>query len=279
MASFLDIDLTKPLTITPHVMKKLDDPDMLALLEPINDPNLLKCDTPAGEAITLDPSAASTFMDWLLQSRWRPVLEADLQCMTETQAGEPLLTTWMHLDSLKVLVDDARHIEALEPVRDALASWAGKGVGNVYIEGHDLRATTPAAALEQTCASITPHPLYPFVRVGLVHDIDPSTKGCGTAAPTEWCIEIDGAPQIGSYASKSDALEDVESILFAHWNLDKLVPALIQKALAEGDTELALRLAEGKGRALGHSAAYNSFYNAMRNTYDSLRAAEHRHGG
>jgi hypothetical protein len=139
MASFYDIDLSKPLSIEPHVMTQLTDPDMVALAHSMHEPNLLKCDTPIGQGVTLAPDAASAFMEWLLQSRWRPILESDLQCIAETAAGEPLLTTWLHIDSLKVLVDDAKHIEALQPVRAALDSWAGQGVGNVYIEGHELR--------------------------------------------------------------------------------------------------------------------------------------------
>lgn len=278
MASFLDIDLTKPLAITPCVMKKLTEPDMLRVLEPMGEPNLLKIDTPIGDIITLDPSAASAFMDWLLQSRWRPVLEADLQCMTETAQGEPLLTTWLQLDSLKVLVDDAKHIAALEPVRTALATWAEQGVGNVYIEGYDRRQRPAPVDPEPGTTSIERHKLYPFVRVGLVHDLDPATKELDTAAPTAWALEVDGVLQLGSYGSKTDALSEVELVVFAEWNLDSLIPAMIEKAVGEGDTELALRLAEGKGRAVGHAAAYNTFFNAMRSTYDTLRTTEPRQG-
>lgn len=124
--------------------------------------------------------------------------------------------------------------------------------------------------LAEVITSIETHCDFPFVRAGLAHDLDPATKELKLAEPDDWWLEIDGKLQLGVYKSKDAALAEVESLLFADWNLGDLIPAQIQKAVTAGDIQLALRLAEGKGRALGFAHAYKAISDALRASYDSL---------
>lgn len=124
--------------------------------------------------------------------------------------------------------------------------------------------------LASITTSIESHDDFPFVRAGLAHDLDPATKELSLAEPDDWWLEIDGKLQLGVYKSKSAALAEVESLLFADWNLADLIPAQIQKAVAAGDVQLALRLAEGKGRAIGVAHAYKAFSEALSISFAAL---------
>lgn len=136
MASLHDIDLSKPLSFEPTVTTPITKSGIAALAQASRGANTLKCAIPIEQGITLMPKAARAFMEWLLLSRWRPILEANLQCMAETKAGEPLLTTWLHIDRLKILVDDVKPIDMLQAVRAPLGAWINQGATNVFIDGY-----------------------------------------------------------------------------------------------------------------------------------------------
>jgi len=81
-----------------------------------------------GERIELAPDDGSIgFFDWLRQSPWASELESCLQCLSETNNGEPLLTTWLELDDFAALGVAATVAGWLKPLETAVARWRANG--------------------------------------------------------------------------------------------------------------------------------------------------------
>ena len=123
------------------------------------------------------------------------------------------------------------------------------------------------AAEHAACASsIEVHPNYPFVRIGLAFDFQPwlSEKGAPEHClkPTDWWIEIAGEVQSWVYETRTDVLAQVEPVLFAPWRRE-VVQQQIEAAIATGNIPLALRLAEGRGHAMGRTEAHAEFAAAL----------------
>lgn len=140
MATLKDIDHDRDISITPAIRTKIDDPLIVNLARERKDPNLLKCDSPVVEhSIVLKGSHARRFLEWLATTPWGTVLEKDLQSMTETAKGEPLLSTWLDLARFEQLANDAHAAGALpQSLQSNFADWRSLGIGNVYLDGFSL---------------------------------------------------------------------------------------------------------------------------------------------
>ncbi len=119
-----------------------------------------------------------------------------------------------------------------------------------------------------TQTSIEVHPVFPFVRVGLAYDFDPSLGECPrdeqVVDPAEWWVmEVAGDIQGLVYGSRDGALADVENVIFAGWRNDSFIEQQITAAVGAGNTSLALRLAEGRGWARGRRNAEEEFAEAL----------------
>lgn len=118
-----------------------------------------------------------------------------------------------------------------------------------------------------TQTSIEVHPVFPFVRVGLAYDFDTSLAGLPreehVVDPGDWWMEVAGEVQGLVYGSRDGALADVEKVIFAEWRDNSFVEQLITAAVDGGNTQLALRLAEGRGWARGRRNAEEEFAEAL----------------
>lgn len=131
--------------------------------------------------------------------------------------------------------------------------------------------------------SITVHPDYPFVRIGLAFDFQPSLYDTDPAehvvAQSDWSVEIAGIVQGLSYSSRERAMADVDNLLFADWQSPELIPQLIQTAVERNNVALALHLAREHGRALGRSEAEFQFVTVMAEADRVLTNLRNRHVG
>ncbi|HCF9660056.1 TPA: hypothetical protein NI776_001783 [Pseudomonas aeruginosa] len=118
-----------------------------------------------------------------------------------------------------------------------------------------------------TQSSIEVHPDFPFIRIGLAYDFDTSLAELPREEhivdPGDWWMEVAGVIQGLIYGSRDGAMADVEKVIFAEWRDNSFVEQQIAAAVDAGDTQLALRLAEGRGRARGRRDAKEEFAAAL----------------
>lgn len=118
-----------------------------------------------------------------------------------------------------------------------------------------------------TQTTIGVHPDFPFIRVGLAYDFDSSLAEMPreehVVDPGDWWMEVAGKMQGLVYSSRDEALADAERMIFASWRDGSLVQQQITAAVDSGDIQLALRLAEARGRARGKSEAKEEFATAL----------------
>ncbi len=69
-----------------------------------------------------------------------------------------------------------------------------------------------------TQTTIEVHPDFPFIRIGLAYDFDPSIAELPReehmVAPGDWWIEVAGVMQFFVYGSRDQSLADVENVIF-----------------------------------------------------------------
>lgn len=107
-----------------------------------------------GERIELAPDDGSIgFFNWLRQSTWASELESCLQCLSETNEGEPLLTTWLELDDFAAMVSAATTAGWLPPLGFAIARWRESGCVLVdFTWFRDTQSTSSLHRLTSSCS-------------------------------------------------------------------------------------------------------------------------------
>lgn len=108
--------------------------------------------------------------------------------------------------------------------------------------------------------SVKIHRKFPFARTGLTFDLYPDCE----RAPSEdeppemnqWLVVFEGPGNCEAhvYDSEKEAIAGVDAALFSRGN-ERLVEYHLKRALKAADYKLALRLAEGRGRAQGYREA------------------------
>lgn len=108
--------------------------------------------------------------------------------------------------------------------------------------------------------TITTHPDFPFVQIGKIHELSPDDGPDPVFSPFDWIIRvddvIDGGDAIESspYPTEELAKAGAEAWLFSP-NRRWLIESHLQRAWKTGDFELAVKLAEARGRAQGYLKA------------------------
>jgi hypothetical protein len=139
MSTLKDIDHARDVSICPTIETQVEEPCVIELAQKLQNPNLLRCDEPlTGNPIILTGANARRFLEWLAETRWAAVLEEDLQCVAQTDKGEPLLTTWLELDVFSTLAAEAHAAHILPSLEETLSTWRTCHVKNVYIDGFSL---------------------------------------------------------------------------------------------------------------------------------------------
>lgn len=135
MALIQSIDRSKPMYLDGNIEVPHHEPVIEELALQMNQPQLRYCDVSSGDRVTLPPSEANSFLSFLAMTDWGSIVEQDLQCMSQTSEGDPLLTSWLELDQFVELAEAAYAAGALPPLSDVFERWSASGVVRVYIEG------------------------------------------------------------------------------------------------------------------------------------------------
>jgi hypothetical protein len=124
-----EIDLTKPLYLT-NARHQLDRP-VLEFVE-------------GSDRIRLTAEEGAMFLGWVTQTRWRPMIEADLQCHSQDgRTGEPFITAEIPLVTFREhLCAGGRHLqdaptaELFDKLRALTRSWRDSGGDTVTMDGY-----------------------------------------------------------------------------------------------------------------------------------------------
>lgn len=109
--------------------------------------------------------------------------------------------------------------------------------------------------------TIKPHPDYPFVNIGTVGDLSPEEGDEPMFSPDDWMLQVvdvgDGGEFVQSYGyrTEEEAVAAVDALLYSP-NRRWLVDYHMRRSWAEGDYDMAVKLAEGRGRAEGLTMAH-----------------------
>lgn len=92
-------------------------------------------------SITFEANETQSVLDWLSACTYKALFERNLQALSATTSGEPLLTTWFTLDEFEAIASGADLPASLQALKGFLAEWRRSGMTDVYVDGY--RATTP----------------------------------------------------------------------------------------------------------------------------------------
>lgn len=140
MAELSMIDSTKSFTLTAFTRRQITDPVMVDLAIQMSMPQLLSIDEPTDHAEPLSIAETGEFIAWLQSSQWASRLEKDLQCMTEDEAGRPLLTSWLDAGEFAQFVAEAQGSPFGQCLQQAYGAWIALGMGTVYFDWYEAVA-------------------------------------------------------------------------------------------------------------------------------------------
>lgn len=123
--------------------------------------------------------------------------------------------------------------------------------------------------------SIFKHPKYPFILIGLAYDFDSSLSEASMGvdhivAPGDWWICFGDKIGFLTYSSADEAVSGAERELFSSHKMDE-VERQMANAISNGDMDLLISLAEGRGRAWGRSEALEEFSRAVGDVFGTLK--------
>ncbi|MEO7326473.1 MAG: hypothetical protein ABIW82_16765 [Dokdonella sp.] len=98
-------------------------------------------------SITVVPSETPSVLDWLSAGTHIALFERNLQALSDTADGEPLLTTWFSLDEFEVVINGAAVPASLRSIKALLPQWREAGITDIYVDGY--RVTTSVFYLNE----------------------------------------------------------------------------------------------------------------------------------
>jgi hypothetical protein len=138
-----DIDVRKPLAFYGACTTISDDPVLVNMAAKHNNPRLRLVTSPVTGEIALSPDDARVLLAYLEGCCWRDDFDENLQCISETKAGEALLTGWMSIETFTSFVSDAAPNDLdvrkiLDGMKSATSGWTTAGVQEVYFDGYSI---------------------------------------------------------------------------------------------------------------------------------------------
>lgn len=138
MMTFAMVDPTKPVTLYATASKMTREHVLRELAFHLVMPELLHVDEQIEEAEPLVIAEPRELLEWLRGSSWGRRLEADLQCMSVSPDGTPLLSSWLSVREFGRLVVESRGASFSLALNQAFASWGALGMDKVYVDGYQL---------------------------------------------------------------------------------------------------------------------------------------------
>ena len=98
---------------------------------------------------------AGGFVNWVsARPSWTREVFRNLQSISQTSAGDPLLTTWLSADRFWALLRDEKGDPAIEEMAQLAAPWGRLGLDEVYFDFHVVSSDIherALAALAEPC--------------------------------------------------------------------------------------------------------------------------------
>lgn len=139
--SYIDqIDLSRQMmiygSVTRDLSKMTQDPHhelAMDMAQQSLNPAFLRLADPLEEAALHIETAP--FLKWLIDaSTWEVEFFAHMQCMSQTAAGEPLLTTWLSGDRFWSMLHDGYGLEVIGAIAAGVKDWRSLGLDEVYFD-------------------------------------------------------------------------------------------------------------------------------------------------
>ncbi|WP_395794708.1 hypothetical protein [Aquimonas sp.] len=111
MAKIVECDPARPLQLGPEVARVSDEPELIELAHRLGDERYRVLVTPVGDPVQMAAEAGAALLEFICSSSWRQPFESNLQCLSETEMGEPLLTTWMCPQDFELLLTSFSQVD------------------------------------------------------------------------------------------------------------------------------------------------------------------------
>jgi hypothetical protein len=125
-------------------VENINDPEMVALAQSMNNPRLLLCDTPLDNSLNSVISAGDLtagVLDWLSNhDKWSTRINDCLQCLAEDSEGRRLLTAFMPVGDFEQMADDMAASGFATDLPAKVAQWRELGAVRGYFEGYSSQA-------------------------------------------------------------------------------------------------------------------------------------------
>lgn len=155
MANIKQIDKSKPLEFRGDRIRISNDPELIRLTQKTDKSQMLRVSEPVTDTVELSAIDAKPLLEYLARSAWSSEFNTNLQSLSETQSGAPLLTGWMGVAQFREFTQYAGYganVEARSAIRrlhDATHDWIATGVELVYFEGCVSASNSVDAAQHQ----------------------------------------------------------------------------------------------------------------------------------
>lgn len=141
MATLQEINPQRPITFVGMRYEKTDDPEMARLAEAMKLPGLQIVATAVTPYVELPAAHSAALLAYLPSTAFATDFDQNLQCIAETDKGEPLLTGWMPLQRFCAFLAHRQGDTPDAPLRALtamLADWAGAPIEEIYFDGFRL---------------------------------------------------------------------------------------------------------------------------------------------
>lgn len=149
MSRIEQINTEKPLSFSGYRNTIDNNAEMTQLAIKLDCSQLLNTAEPEPKAeINLSVEDSSLLLNYLKNCAWREGFDENLQGMSETEDGEPLLTGWMSIDEFNNFIKNAGLDNpdvkiVIGKLHEASIDWKSMGIDDVYFDGYELTEKLP----------------------------------------------------------------------------------------------------------------------------------------
>lgn len=140
MSTLLDINFDKPLHFYGCKTTLSDDPFLVDMAKKMNMPQLRAVSQIITRVFELPAPDSRSLLKFVSACQWLNNFEENLQCLSETDDGEELLTGWMDTKTFIEFLDAAASfggnvMHTALKLRDMVDGWQNLGVEEVNFDG------------------------------------------------------------------------------------------------------------------------------------------------
>ncbi len=143
MSTINDISTNKPLEFYGIKTTVSDDPFFVEMAQKSGMEHFRYVSAPVTETTELTVEDSKSLLDYLKTCCWREDFDNNLQCLSESEDGEPFLTGWMPMSRFEDFVQttsqpDFPICEVSRKLAEMIRGWREKDVQDVSFSGYLL---------------------------------------------------------------------------------------------------------------------------------------------